>query len=142
MIEFVLVLPVITLLWGGIYFFGKCYLAKQRIEVAVRYGTWLSRTGVGSEQVSEKIRGMFCRNMPELDESGIVEIDTTTPDVDNYYRATDCRVEIRYRLNSVGVLTTVLPDICISEECRMAGDPWYYGMPGSVSNFRKYYGKQ
>lgn len=52
MTEFVIVMPVLLLLFMAIMFFGKAYLIKARTEVAARYYTW----GVGRKAAVSKKR--------------------------------------------------------------------------------------
>jgi len=109
LVEFVLLVPVVILIWVGLFKLNSLYVIKQKTAVAVRYGAWLDRAGVSGALLEARLR-------EELSTCKLIKnqnciITGLTKDIKPIYRDKEGELTIRYKTDpSPGFATLLLKE--------------------------------
>jgi len=135
LIELALVLPVLTLMFMGIYLIGRLNLVQQRCEMAVRHGAWLkAHTNLSHDEIKERT-GMFFTAFEKGTEEMLVELDTKNSsfipvdlpvlgDMLNKMNGS-YKVTMTYGTKTPRYFAGIIPySVPIKAECSMARGSW------------------
>jgi len=99
LVEFMLVVPVIILLWTGLYKLNSLYVIKQKLAVSARCGSWLDRDGVsGSLLEPRMMEDLSTCKLIKLQNCTIVGL---TKAIKPIYRDKASELTVRYLADNV-----------------------------------------
>jgi len=99
LVEFILIIPVMLLLWLGVYKLNSLFVIKQKLAVSARYGAWLDRQGVSGSLLEARLREDIsaCRLIKPQN----CNISGLTKDIKPIYRDKEGEVSIRYLADDI-----------------------------------------
>lgn len=119
LVEFIIVIPVIIILWIGIVNLSSIYLIKQRLAIASRYGAWLVKDGISEEYARSGINEYLAKT--SFLNMNSVKINTAKEKLPIFYMPIQDVVEIEYRHE---LLPSYFPAVKLKEKCAITGGSW------------------
>lgn len=116
--EFILIIPVLLILWTGLYKLNSLFVIKQNMAVTARYGSWLN------SGVTEKV-WIEGEMLKEISRSSLIKPQNCillglSKEIKPIYRDTEAVVGLRYAADNM-----YLPSPLIIEEFFSLGhDSW------------------
>ena len=95
LVEFILIIPVLLILWLGLYKLNSLYVIKQKMAVAARYGAWTNRDIMEGARVEEEM-------LKDLSRSSLVKTENCailglSKEIKPIYRDIESVVGVKYR---------------------------------------------
>lgn len=125
LVEFVITVGVLSIMLSLIFQFGKIFLIKERLQMAARYGVWLSKS---DENINSSVENFLTKETPSFSKNNF-KILAGTKSLSAYYPSKSYSVSISCEINPVKFLKNKFPKIIVEEHCVLTGDPWKYGIP-------------
>ena len=99
LVEFMLVVPVIIVIWMGLYKLNSLYVIKQKMAVSARYGAWLDRSGVSGSLLEPKVlEGLTTCKLIKVQNCSIIGL---TKDIKPIYRDKEGELTIHYLADNI-----------------------------------------
>ena len=133
-LELALVLPLLTLIFMGIWQFGRIFIVKQREVMAVRHGAWLkAHTNMSHENIEDEMKKFLLQERGEKIYASLErkfsgerfsDISASLDGVLSKFTGV-YEVSMEYKLRTLPGLKGVLPhSIFVEENCTMTRNSW------------------